>query len=334
MRLRYSFALPLLALSLSGIAQSLNQGNNAPVIGEVFIQHRGPYIDPGAPGTGQSWDFSALQATTTLTSTIQAAASTPNGASFPGATVAASAGGDNYAYMKITSTGLENVGVYGSSTVMAYQNPELLLQYPCALNTTWTDSWSTTFVSGGFPIVRAGTTTGLADGIGTVIMPYGTFNNVLRVKLTQQYSDDIGGMATVDYTCTNHYFYLPGTHMALAQVNYLTATTGGSTQTETYAAWLDASNVGITEAQRHAIGMELFPNPATDQAILVFSSTGGMVALEVTDAMGRLVHSGQVQAHAGIVRHALSLEALSPGLYQVRLIDAAGNQGVQRLVVE
>ena len=329
MRLRYSFALPLLALSLSGSAQTLNQGNNAPVIGEVFSQHRGTYIDPGAPGTGQSWDFSALQATTTLTSTIQAAASTPNGASFPGATVAASAGGGNYMYMKITSTGLENVGVYGSSTVMAYQNPELLLQYPCALNTTWTDSWSTTFVSGGFPIARAGTTTGLADGVGTVIMPYGTFNNVLRVKLTQQYSDDMGGMATVDYTCTNYYFCRGPTWRWSDQLP--DRNDRGQHPTETYAAWLDASNVGITEAQRHATGMEVF-NPATDHDPGVQQHRRhGRPGSD--RCHGRLVHSGWCRP----MRHRAA--RAQPGSPQPWPVpgppDRCGRgQGVQRPVVE
>lgn len=331
MMIRCPVTFPVLLLGICTTAQTLDQGNNGPVVGDEFIQHQGDYMDPGPAGAGQTWNFAALQTDATLTTTGLVPSAAPNGSAFTGATVAFDAGSGAYLFLKTSATGLENVGAYALSISLVYQDPEQIMKYPCNFNTTWTDTWSSNFTSGGFPVARSGTSTGLADGTGTLITPYGTISNVLRVKLHQVYTDNIGGLMTVNYDATNYYFYKPGVHFALVQFNNLTSSASAP---QTYAAWLDESSVGIQEALRNTIGLDLFPNPATDQVSVVFGSASGNITLEVTDGMGRMVDVEQLRSNGAITRHELDLARLALGLYQVRVTDADGNQGVNQLVVE
>ncbi|MCC6841252.1 MAG: T9SS type A sorting domain-containing protein [Flavobacteriales bacterium] len=331
MTIRYTATIPMFLIGICTTAQTLDQGNNGPVVGDEFIQHQSDYMDPGPAGAGQTWNFAALQTDETLTTTGVMPTAAPNGAAFTGATVAFDAGGGAYLFLKNSVTGLENVGAYALSISLVYQDPEQIMKYPCALNTTWTDSWSSNFTSGGFPVARSGTSTGLADGSGTLITPYGTISNVLRVKLHQVYTDNIGGLMTVNYDAVNYYYYKPGVHMALVQLSNLTSS---ASTPQTYATWLDEASVGIQEALRNTIGLDVFPNPATDQVSVVFGSPGGTITLEVTDGTGRVVVVDQLRSNGAITRHDLDLARLTPGLYQVRVTDAKGNQGVKRLVVQ
>ena len=331
MTARYTATIPMLLIGICTTAQTLDQGNNGPVVGDEFIQHQADYMDPGPAGAGQTWNFAALQSDGTLTTTGVVPTAAPNGSAFTGASVAFDAGGGAYLFLKTTATGLENVGAYAVVTSLVYQNPEQIMKYPCAFNTTWTDSWSSDFNSGGFPVARSGTSTGLADGTGTLITPYGTISNVLRVKLHQVYTDNIGGMMTVNYDAVNYYYYKPGVHMALVQVSTLTSSASAP---QTFATWLDEASVGIQEALRNTIGLDVFPNPATDHASVVLGSPGGTITLEVTDGTGRVVVVEQLRSNGAITRLDLDLAQLTPGLYQVRVSDAEGNQGVKRLVVQ
>lgn len=333
MKIPYTLALSFTLLSAAAEAQTLNQGNNAALVGQSFTEHMSTSAVTGPSGASQTWNFATIASLSDLSFVMQSVASTPAGSSFLGATVAAMSG-DNYNYIKYSATGMENMGATTTLANLVYQNSELVLKYPCSYNTTWTDTWSTNFSVMGTSISRSGSSTGLADGYGTLVMPYGTVNNVLRVKFTQTFSDQSMGIPVATYTCTTYYYYKPGIHLALVQTSTLVTTTNGSNQTTYDTRWLDGSYVGIAESVHHSIGIDLYPNPAKDQVTLVMGTSGGRVRVDLLDGTGRVVRSEQMQANMGLVRHELDLGGLTAGLYQVLVTGADGSQGVQRLVVE
>jgi hypothetical protein len=334
MNKHYTSFLSFLIASVPAFAQTLNQANSAPVLGDHFTLHIANYVAPGSAGSGQTWNFAGISSLSSGDITYVSVASTANGSNYPQATLAAEQ--DGYAaYFKVTSAGLEIAGIEMPGTAMVYTNPEMLLKFPATMGTNWSDPWSTTYVSGGMTFTRTGTITGNVDASGTLIMPYGPVSNVVRVKVVENYSDVVQGMTFASYVSTNYYYYKAGIHSPLAQTGELVTNINGTSQTSQGAKWLDGSAVGIMELVRNNIGLDLFPNPATSSSTMVFSSSnGGSHTLEVLDANGRVVRQDQLMVQPGIYRQDLDLQALPSGLYMVRITAKDGSQGVQRLMVE
>jgi hypothetical protein len=337
MRTRYTSITLALCLPLGmAMAQTLDNGNNTPVAGDQFTYYQSGYMDPGATGASQTWDYSMLSSGASANFTYVTPASTGHAATFPGSTVAADAGQGNFVFYTGSATGFELRGLYSATLgdYIVYQNPEQLFAYPCSYNTTWTDQFSANFSSFGTNVARAGTVTGVADGYGTLIMPYGTVTNVLRVKITEDYSDVLSGIGSIDYDFISYNWMRPGTRVPLLTFNDNVTNQLGTPQESQTGLWLDGGAIGMEEALRYAIGVELFPNPASGQVAVVYSSEGGSLRLELIDGTGRLVRSEGVTAAMGIARHDLDLGGLSAGLYQVRVVANNGQMGIQRLVVQ
>jgi hypothetical protein len=334
MNKHYTSFLSFLIASVPALAQTLNQGNSAPVLGDQFTLHIANYIAPGSAGSGQTWNFAGITSLTSGDITYISVASTPNGANYPQATLAAMQSG-YAAYFKITSAGLEMAGAESPMAAFVYGNPEMWLKFPSSMGTTWSDPWSASYTISGTTITRSGTVTGNVDGTGTLVMPYGPVSNVVRVKVVENYSDVTQGVTVASYVSTNYYYYKSGIHSPVAQVSELVTTMGGTPQTSQNANWLDGSQVGIRELLQNAIGVDLYPNPASNSSTMVFSSSnGGSHSVDVLDANGRVVRHEDLMVQPGIYRHDLDLQGLPSGLYMVRITAKDGSQGMQRLVVQ
>src|SRR5690606_38513623 len=77
-----------------------------------------------------------------------------------------------------------------------YTNAEKMYQFPMTYGSSWTDSFSGTATTSGITMTRTGTTEVDYNGYGTVIMPFGTFNNVARLQISQTYNDEYMGFIT------------------------------------------------------------------------------------------------------------------------------------------
>ena len=110
----------------------------------------------------------------------------------------------------------------------------------------------------------------------------------------------------------------------------LFTTSGGILQ---YTWMLDAAGIGMEEALRNDIGMDLYPNPASNMVSIVFGAAG-RVALELVDDAGRTVRTQDTGSHApGIYKNEFDLDGIAPGLYTVRATDDHGGRGTKPLVV-
>lgn len=95
---------------------------------------------------------------------------------------------------------------------------------------------------------------------------------------------------------------------------------GNPMEAQTVADFFDMTDpsVGVEEVERVAFG-NLYPNPATEgQPLQVEVLLGGQVQVDVLDATGRLVTSGQLQAEAG-APFQLATDGWSAGTYLLRL---------------
>src|SRR5204863_7104839 len=132
---------------------------------------------------------------------------TPYFSSFPNSTIAIQGSGSYYDYYLASASQLTWLGSANSSTTNILQHPQVFLQYPFQFTDTFVDSHYDTSGTGTHTFTHSRTQ---ADSYGTLNLPIGTFNNVLRVHTLSTTIDS----ATTDTTLIEdtYFFYTPGYH--------------------------------------------------------------------------------------------------------------------------
>jgi hypothetical protein len=319
--LHYFMTLSLIMMCSASIAQpTLLATSINPVVGESFtIFSTSSAISAGSPGAAQSWDLSSMSGTSSLISVV-APSSTANGASFPTSNVAWSqTAGVNY--YKTSATALQSCGFFGSGVVFSYSDPEDYLHFPFTYNNTYTDTWATQFVSGGYTFYRTGTTTVTADGYGQVITPTSTYTGVLRVHYLQVYQDSffVGAPTIISYTNDEYMWYKNGAHVQIATVYTLNSSSGGPY----YGASYVGGGVGIDNLSDLITSSNLFPNPAVDNVTIDFTLTENK-KVEINQSAGGLQGENSMQ---------LDIANLPDGIYFAQIIFDSNVAATKRFVI-
>ena len=305
------------ALLMAGSAFSqpvLTQANSTPAVGENFIYSRINWDgDAGSSGTNQTWDFSNIVAIGTTTVDHIAPAGAPSSSSFPGANVTVNyAGGTQYEFHKVSSSAYERLGFYAGGTAIPYSNSEKILEFPFTYNNTFTDPFGGTFISSGASFTRAGTATVSADGYGTLILPNGTFNNVLRVKLIEDYGDTYQGNEVYHYYVEVYMFYQPGIHIpVLALTDY--EQSGNNTRYGNFLANITAGTEELT-----ADRISVYPNPVKDQLFINWNDANHTTGIDIYNISGKLVFSSQQSINS------INTSEFEAGVYFIHLGEGNG----------
>lgn len=187
------YFLPLMAFAQSTITQSA-----LPVPGLVYVLGTDTtrvLIQPG--GASQTWNYSSLTNSQNDTTGFFSSTGTLYQSSFPSSNLATyKASTDIWSYFTTDSTGLYANGIAGSGTptgnVITLNPPQLTAPVPFTYNDSITnssriviDTVVTFVVPYNARLVRNFQETFVADGWGTLILPSGTYNNVLRAKITE-----------------------------------------------------------------------------------------------------------------------------------------------------
>ena len=318
----------------AGAQPIIDQGNFAPSPGESFVVNNGAWMDPGASGANVTWDFSGLVIDSTSTLTYVDPATTPMTDSFPTATLALAEGG-GYAYRSFDATGGYYLGYHqgGTSPVVDYSDPELTFQFPCTYGTQWDDSLFADYLPGSSWYL-AGTINAEADGYGTLILPYGTFTNVIRLHLTRNSILETQWPEDGYYVDTIFYYLHPGTHYPVVEVYSNSAGEEGSFPTVTTGVrWLSDPFAGVQGAVAPANTLVAVVQGDGLVRLDLSLHTGGASTIELIDAAGRSVAQHRMGLSAGASSHTLGVPTLTPGLYTVRM-QLNGQQMSTRLVVQ
>lgn len=319
----------LCVVSVQCAAQpTITAGQASPVIGETYLYRSGAYMSPGFGWSGGDMDLSSFTPTGTNNRVFVDPASTTYASYFPTATVAEVSGPGAWGYYRSSANGFEQTGVRSASSSLICAGGINVVPYPINYNDIVYDDYTCSGLSLGESFTRTGSSTVQADGYGNLITPYGTFNNVLRIAIYNNYNDL--GTNIDDYGIVSSYlWYKPGIKMPLVGIYDLT----GSFGIVQYTWMLDGSSIGIDEALQQEIGLEIHADPASTLAYAVFSASG-QVAMQVIDNGGRSVRAYDLGRLApGIHRQELDLSGLAPGLYTVLATDDHGGRGRGRLLV-
>ncbi len=334
MKQRYAlFSALLLSLSLAVAQPTLSAGSANPVPGDALTYSSADFVEPGAAGAGVTWDFATLSTIGSNTFTYVTPASTGLATTFPDATVAQDESGA-YFFYRADAAGYKDVGFTLGGYTCVCSDPLLMLAYPMAFNGTFTDNMNCNVTDGTNTWTRTSSITGTADAHGNLVLPFGQVNNVLRVHSVQNMVDNqIDPPSTVN---TDLYsWYRPGTHGPLFSISTMHAVYSGFPLNDSSATVIDASSiVGVDELVRHDIGVELWPNPATDRVDVVYGLGGGhALTIDLLDVTGQVVRRiARRSLAAGIQREVLPIADLPAGAYLVRITDDTGALGMQRLV--
>jgi hypothetical protein len=161
-----------------------------------------PRIDPGSAGADQTWDFSALQTTPTDTameidSSVvphDIAAALPNANSweklYNGTSVSYNAYHQYSASVDVIAMGARGDAVSGITYTQLYTIPETFIIFPFSFGDSFLDTCQALGFT--FPYTQR------YDAYGTLIMPFGTYTNVVRTRF-----DAPGGNVFYRWWATN-----------------------------------------------------------------------------------------------------------------------------------
>lgn len=282
-------------------------------------------FNPGEDGAGVVWDFSDITITgpVTVFNNVNPAI-TPYAASFGLATLAVTPDNSSFAYFQVTGTQYNNLGVGSASTSFSYSNPETLFTFPLTYNSTNDDTFAATFVTTGIGFNRSGDVSMQADGYGTLILPGGTFTNVLRVKVEEDYSDESIGLpvpVTIEYDNETYYWFMEGlTGPLFYYANLETGSIAGTTTTEIGSlnpeAVVAIQNVTLPENLIH-----VFPNPATDNLYIQNMNNIKFENIALYNMMGQSVLN-QTMNNENITE--INIADLPAGIYTLQLKNESG----------
>ncbi|MBL0047705.1 MAG: T9SS type A sorting domain-containing protein [Bacteroidetes bacterium] len=329
-----SIAIFFLILSQQSFSQTITAGGINPVIGDVFNYKTTAHFNEGSSGSGQVWNYPSLTGTTQQLTAVSVA-STPYASYYPSATIAEKQGsGTAYLYYSNSASAQQTRGYAVSTTQIVYSNPEEMLHFPFSLGNSYVDNFVANFTSGGYSYTRRGTTTVTADASGTLTTPAGTFTNVLRVRIFQDYQDstNLGGSPyIIDYTNDEFLWYKDGFHYPLAStftfVNNGTPSTSGS--------YLITSTIGIDETNAFESNLNIFPNPATSLlTVEQMVETQEPLRISLMNVLGEklaeIVSPTQPGSRNEIT---INVEKYSKGIYLV-LVSCGDLSTTRRIVIE
>lgn len=329
--------LPLLALlATTGISAQpvFTAANTTPVFGPTDISHATQYVAPGPATANFNFNVGTLTMGAGSSGTVVAPSSTPYASSFPNATFAATPGFGFYTFTSVSPTAVNYWGfAFDDEDLYANTDPEINIRLPCSMGTTWTDPFNGTGLSTAETLVRSGTVTGHYNGYGTLVLPFGTFTNVARIQLDEDYSDNYAG--SIYHYVTNVVSYLIPGHTLFTSTTINTTVDGGSPQSSNSSSVIDMASVGIDELAPSAFSMKVFPNPASDEFSILRNGAGTAdVTVTLMDATGREML--RLAPRNGVSNGAVmtfDISSVPRGMYIVRVADPQGRTSNTPLVL-
>lgn len=317
--MKYIFTFLISIATINGISQIvLTQQNNALTIGEEYTitvcNNSG--IDEGPSGANKTWDFSALQPNGqgSYNYEIVDASNTPYASSFLNASIAIK---DNtnghYVYYDYTANQATEYGFANQSMVSFYSNPLIYLEYPYTYNSSHNDEFYTHYTMSGYDYYRNGNVSCVADAYGTVILPHGTFNNTLRIKMTQTIIDssDFSVNTTV---LTTYLWYSETSHYPILTVNH--SQSSDMTTTSVYYSVNGTSAINTISNQEYVV----YPTPCkSDLYIEKPIVDNSFYEVKIYDLLGKCVFTKTCIERKKTIK--ISVSELLSGMYIAQIIN-------------
>ena len=347
----YSLLLVLILAGTASAQITINQ-SDLPVAGLAYtLAGDDTYSAPiPAGGASQSWNYSGLNNFFTDTTAFIPAAGTPYAAQFPSANLASyDPNGGTYTYFITNTNGFYTAGAADTTLPgggIFFTPPYLYVPTPFTYNSTRNSSAraqinfsvfdSSTMTNYNFRINHNVQTSFLCDGWGSLTLPNATYNNTLRVRVTEHNYDsllvDLLGigfytLVSADSSTSVAYRWV-GHGPALYLLGLETDSTGTMAISSEYLD--NYLLLGTQTAPSPRAVATAYPNPATDKVRFAWSTAFDAVTLTLYNVAGQRVVE---TAFAGMQQLDVPVGHLPPGLYTYRLSARDGSQATGQLVI-
>lgn len=257
----------------------------------------------GSAGANVVWDFSAIiPSSTVITYSVVPVSETAASVNFPSANFCEKFeynGTPEYWLYKLDNQSFELVAAV-TTFVANYYDSEVIFQFPYTYQSEFTDTvWQLGQPTPPEPITRT------YDGYGTLILPNGTYNNVIRQKI-------VNGFGQVEY-----YWYGTSPYRLLM---------GGNLDFN-YARVFGEATLNNTPVASSKFN--LHPNPTTD-SFSVTTSSEERLSLKVYDAVGKQL----LESNHYIPGSLISLREFANGVYIVKLLDVNSKEICSRKIIK
>jgi hypothetical protein len=309
-----AFCLSLLAPCLTAVAQPIiTSSSTNPAVGTSdSLYMSASAMSPGGGGAGVTWNFSTLPLTFAGMINIVNPSASPYASTFPSANfvMQMSVGASTvYDYNRNSSVGMETFASTYAGTGTGYDftpNPRLSIPFPFH----YLDSKTDTFQSLGSSTQDTVRLT--YDGYGTLILPWKTYSNVIRVK------EEYGGTdyKYAWYTVSPLMLVFGWDNGASNPFHYIS-----EAATPTAVANISGSaNVAV------------YPNPFTSNTVLRITSTADFsnTVLLLTDIAGKTVKQQLITGEETNIDR----DGLSPGIYFYKVINSGVTIALGKLSIQ
>lgn len=290
------------------------------------MQYGASSVSLGAePGQGATWDWSGLPVAQVIPVEFVRRDSTPFGMMFPNATHAQIVQGQsatNYSYLGYAESSMTFHGVLEGPTTVAYTEPMSLMPFPFADGDTHAHGVQFAWSVGGLYVQRWDSVAMTANGFGTLVNPYESAFEVVRVEMHRAIRDSAAtGDATLLVDGVG--FWQNGLPLPVAQTyTYHQVVAGDTTFLFSGSECLVDVVSQVQESGASEDATTVYPNPASEDVWLM-GRPGSRV--EVWNAAGDEVYSTTLDA----ARNAVDVSNWPPGMYVIRV-----GRDVRRLVVQ
>ncbi len=173
------------------------------------------------------------------------------------------------------------------------------------------------------------------DGYGSITTPYGTAN-CLRV-VTTQYSRDT--VTTTLLPSPFNKFSFPNNQRSYQwltlgeKMPYLevlgNVIFGVFTPTQVRYRDVIRSFVGIEENEK-TLALSVFPNPSTNQLIIITPQLSNAITAQIVDLQGKIVLTEQLKSNNSFANeHTINVSGLAKGLYVLNLVSESEKQSLK-----
>lgn len=296
-------------------------------------------FNPGDAGENITWDFSSLQESYEATWYAVDPENTGLSNLFPDSDIAFNIpateriADENNGWTFYNTGDGEEISLLGSvfllaneegfdTTYFGLDDPDLLFEFPMTYADQFSDDISgisVVFFQGQiFELERSGTTTTEVDGYGTLITPEGTFDNVIRVKRTENFSDVYLTFVTNQEIERYDWFSPDYDYLLFHTEEIVIKDASGNEQNRTTQTWYAEPNL-ITRLNENKVDkFTMYPNPCKDVIYLPVDVTYNSSNIEIYSSQGRKVYSNQHKASK------IDVSFLQPGIYFVLISNQQG----------
>lgn len=312
--------LTLLLILFSGVALAqpeITQANLPHVGDHVVIAICSDPVVAGDSGANVTWDMSGLTEQEEQFFDYIAMNEAPRADSFPEANICGVSWLEDFSNYKHTSSGLTAEGYVVTSdqidtTLMVFTNSEQIIELPFSYGESFMDEFEgNSYVPGIGTFPFDGSISFEADGYGTLILPTGTYNNVVRYHFNREQTNYLNGIPANTQTkeqwgwvSEDFRFWL-----LLMETNF----DGFSTSS---LIWYDKNpfpaSTGISSENFSA--ETLYPNPLQkNQQLNIKWEQNEPATISIRSIDGRLAFETQMQFNQG--KNTINLPVEKAGIY-------------------